>query len=417
MKKLLIITGAGASLDFGMPSIKEIDNLFEGWAKEILPLKEDSNESLYTWLKNKLFGYVSNNPNNRIEKIINFENLLYTIQNLYAIAKDEQLISYSNRLKPFIQLEGLPEVTSFRQERKADYGDFHFLHSYLVDKLVKHFRDKCKTIETDKAKEIALLKKFFNYLKKDFDLGFINLNYDNVILHTLPDLKTGFEKDSGLFNRDIIYQSDKEWNFCYHLHGSVHFDMQGGKRVEMHKILWNSNLTSQFSQNSSGRSGTYTSEGIDHLNSTIITGLDKTNQLLKEPFGTYFMQLDRLVYEADSILFIGYGFNDLHLNSIFPFIRYDKSKIRKIVVIDWASKDEDGLNFRHDNWSYGIFTTLPFNGYEMGDGKSRQPFPANHFKRTKTLEKSSNLETPLAIWYDGLLEACKHSDVIKKELL
>ena len=38
-KKLLIIVGAGASIDFGMPTVKKIDNLFETWGKEILPLK------------------------------------------------------------------------------------------------------------------------------------------------------------------------------------------------------------------------------------------------------------------------------------------------------------------------------------------------------------------------------------------
>jgi len=30
-KKLLLITGAGASIDFGMPSVKEIDSLFDNW--------------------------------------------------------------------------------------------------------------------------------------------------------------------------------------------------------------------------------------------------------------------------------------------------------------------------------------------------------------------------------------------------
>jgi NAD-dependent SIR2 family protein deacetylase len=45
MKKLLIITGAGASLDFGMPSVAEIDKLFEKWACEIAPLASNPNKS------------------------------------------------------------------------------------------------------------------------------------------------------------------------------------------------------------------------------------------------------------------------------------------------------------------------------------------------------------------------------------
>jgi len=414
MKKLLIITGAGASLEFGMPSVKDIDKLLEEWALSILPLKGDNQKSLYSWVKEKLTIYVSQNSNNRLDNIINFENLLYTIQNLYSISKDEHWKHFNNRLKPFIELLDFPEVISFKKEKKADSSDFHFLHSYLIDKLLEHFRVKCKSLLVDKKVEIELLKSFFNSLKEEYEIGFINLNYDNVILSTLSDLSTGFDKISGEFSRDELY--DHNWNFCYHLHGSVFFDMKGGKDTEMHKILWNNDLTSQFSQNSSGRSGNYTSEGLDHLNSNIIAGLDKTNQLLREPFGPYYMQLDKLIFEADSILFMGYGFNDLHLNKIFPFIRYDTKKKRKVVVIDWASENEDGLNFRHDGWSFGVFETLPFNGYEMVNGKSRLPQPAIHFKNSKTLEKSSNPDYPLAIWYDGVLEACKHPEKIKAEL-
>jgi len=414
MKKLLIITGAGASLDFGMPSIGKIDQLIEDWAKNILPLKSDSNKSLYTWVKEKFAVYISQNPRNKVEDIINFENLLYMIQNLSTISKDDHWQYFNNRLKPFIEVNEFPEVIRYGTEKIADGFDFHFLQSFLVDNLLEYFRNKCKTLALDKDMELKIIKDFFTCFKKDYDVGFINLNYDNVILSALPDLKTGFDKSSGEFNRAELY--NLEWNFCYHLHGSVHFDMKGGKNTEIHKILWNNDLSSQFSQNSSGRNSNYTNEGIDHLNSCIIAGLDKANQILKEPFGPYYMQLDRLIYESDAILFIGYGFNDLHLNSIFPFIRYDNRKKRKVVVIDWASDNEDGLNFRNDSWSYGVFATLPCNGYEMGDGDNRLHHPVNYYKEKKILEKSTNKNYPIAIWYDGLFEACKYVDKIKAEL-
>jgi hypothetical protein len=48
-KKLLIITGAGASIEFGMPSVTDIDALLEAWGIEILPLKDDNTKSLYSW--------------------------------------------------------------------------------------------------------------------------------------------------------------------------------------------------------------------------------------------------------------------------------------------------------------------------------------------------------------------------------
>jgi NAD-dependent SIR2 family protein deacetylase len=54
MKKLLIIIGAGASLDFGMPSVTEIDKLFNSWASRHLPLANNERENLYTWVKDKV---------------------------------------------------------------------------------------------------------------------------------------------------------------------------------------------------------------------------------------------------------------------------------------------------------------------------------------------------------------------------
>jgi hypothetical protein len=166
-----------------------------------------------------------------------------------------------------------------------------------------------------------------------------------------------------------------------------------------------------------GRNTNVTPEGIDHLNSTIIAGLDKTNQILRDPFRAYYMQLDRLIYESDAILFMGYGFGDIHLNKSFSFIRPGQPKMRKVVVIDFAKDNEDGLQFRHDDWSYGLQTTIPFEGSEMGHKKGESPNGALHYKKKKILEKSFNPDYPLAVWYDGILEACQFPKIILEGLV
>lgn len=217
------MTGAGASLEFGMPSVGEIDMLFEDWAKTILPLKKDAKGSLYTWVKDKLDKYASQNPRNRIEAIVNFENVLYTIQNLASISSDDHWKHFNNRLKPFIDLKKFPEVLPFGKLEKfkvAVGNDFHFLQSYLIDELLNYFRAECKDQAKDKREKIKKLRNFFDSLKGEFEIGFVNLNYDNIITTTLPDLKTGFDK-SGDFDRNELYSSS--WNFRYHLHSSVHF--------------------------------------------------------------------------------------------------------------------------------------------------------------------------------------------------
>src|SRR4051812_12772332 len=98
MKKLLIILGAGSSVEFGMPSSTEIDELFENWAKEIMPLENDKNQSLYSWMKAKLLEYYRQSRNNRLDVLMNFENILYAIQNLSAVLSDAEIPRFNHSL-------------------------------------------------------------------------------------------------------------------------------------------------------------------------------------------------------------------------------------------------------------------------------------------------------------------------------
>jgi hypothetical protein len=206
-----------------------------------------------------------------------------------------------------------------------------------------------------------------------------------------------------------------------HLHGSVHFDMQGNKKYgyNMHEIRWQPNLANVAS-NATGRNSIRTRTGNPLPHSAIIAGIDKTNQLLLQPFMPYYMLLDKLIWESDVILFIGYGFQDDHLNKAFEFIRYDWTKTRKVVVIDYANNETASLNGgRLDNWSKGLFQTIPYDYYDMGNGSHKRSVYmrfVDDFKSNNTLEKSSNPQFPLAVWYDGFMSACRNMDSIMSEL-
>jgi hypothetical protein len=414
-KKLLIINGAGASIDFGFPSVDKIDELFEEWSLKILPLDNNPNESLYTWMKQEIIAYNHLNPRNKNNHPLNFEKMFFVMLNIAAILDDVKWKNFSYPLNSFISFNKMfPDVVWYERIKHTEGYDFSFLQTHLVDELLDHFRGKCKSLLIDKKNNVEKLKQFYNSLKNDFELGFINLNYDNVITTAIPELFTGFNHETGELDKEQIYSN--KWNFCYHLHGSVHFDFKESDGTIFNEIFWNNDLNSNFRRNSGVSHSDITKEGLWHLSSPIIAGLDKTNQLLKEPFVSYFMQLGRLIYEADSILFVGYGFGDSYLNKIFYPFRFDHQK-KKVVIIDLASDDEDGLNFRRDNWSNSVFQTIPFNGFEMGIENTRIPHPVAYYKHHKSLEKSSNSNYPLAVWYDGIMKACKYPDTILKELI
>ena len=416
MKKLLIFLGAGASIEFGMPSVNEIDKLFERWASECYSLNNrKESKNLYTWLKETINKHREDNAKTGTKHELNFETLLFTMQTISSISNEEN-IDYNKSLKAFIKLNQFPEIiTQYREVKTADGIDFKDMQAYLTDKLLIYIRKKCLTLNKDKKEELNKAKQFFTDLKEDYDLGFVNLNYDNVLLNVLPDLSTGFNPENGEFDKTEFYNN--KWNFCYHLHGSIHFNMTSDGPLA-HNIIWEKDLDENFKTRALNRNVNFTSEGNYHLNSTIISGLDKANQLLRAPFRQYYMKIDSLINESDAILFIGYGFNDMHLNKIFPDHRYSPNKKRNVVVIDYATENTKSIQMSQGNdWSSRLFQAIPFNFYDMGISKY---LPKDEsilsYKQNKTFESSRNEEYPVSIWYNGFLEACENSKKFKNEL-
>lgn len=406
-KKLLIVTGAGASIEFGMPSVSNCDMLFEKWALSLLPLELDRTKSLYTFIKNNIQHYYSFSKG----KHTNFEELLYIINVLSAIYNDNQYHEYP--LNAILNPKTLPRVVLNGTTKNADGNDLTMLHSNLVDKLLNEFRVQCNNLNSTKNTELAILKKFIQDLKNEFEIAVVTVNYDDILLQADATLETGFNS-SGVFNSNNVINNS--WGFCYHLHGSVHFDMQGGASSLLHEIKWQNNLANVFQQNSSGRNRIATMEGLNLLTSTIIAGYDKSNQIQRYPFLTYYCQLEKIIQEADSYLICGYGFSDFHLNNQLSAIRDSNGSNKKIVVLDWANDNQDPLQFRSDDWAINLQRTLTADVSAMGTRRYGVAPQISDLKKNNEFEYCRNPKFPLSVWYNGLLEACKNSSKVISEL-
>jgi len=406
-KKILLITGAGASMDFGMPSVKEIDSLFDTWLAGILEI-DNSSMSLYKYMQDKVNVHYKSAGKIGMKECTNFEEILYTSMQLSSILNRD----IKNSLNIFVKLDEFPKIKRYSISKNIDGSDFSFMAGYLVDKLLEDFRKKCLNVQQNYKNQLDILKKLFNELNNDFEIGVVTLNYDNILLQAKPDLRTGFLQ-SGDFSPDDIINSNG-WNFCYHLHGSVHFDMQGNK-LDMHQIKWNNDLRSTLKQNSIGRGSQFTNEGIDIITSNIIAGYNKTNQILRYPFSIYYSDMIRKINEADGFIFIGYGFNDYHINRAFKesLIRNRK---RSVVVIDYADDKTDCLEYSDKNKTYNLCYTIPVNTDEVGIRNESIPPSMSKLKRENLMEVSKNPNYPLALWYNGLLDICNHYDVLRNEL-
>lgn len=400
-KKLLVVVGAGASIDFGLPSVRGVDKILDKSAAYSFPLASDPTSNLYTYARDMIQTYSAGSPKPAIHSWTNFEEIIYQLNLIAPYLADPHRLQGSNA---FLRPNPLPDVLEFGVTAKpVDANVLQVLTARMVDDLVDHFIDKCASLSIDKRSELAELADFFALLRSEFEVGIVTLNYDDIIEQACPDLYTGFNTSTSWFE-PLAVLTRIQWDFIYHLHGSIHFSMTGVGH-DMHGITWATKTAKDHSVHSFGRNTQGSIEGTAYPMSPIVAGYGKTQQILRQPFRTFYAQANRLVHEADSLLFLGYGFGDVHLNAIFSEVR---DRRRPTLVIDWAADDQDSIPFRHDAWTRNLFKTLPGNARDMSEPGRKSAAHVGDLKARHQVECSRDPDTPLAVYYAGLLEACRH---------
>ena len=146
---------------------------------------------------------------------------------------------------------------------------------------------------------------------------------------------------------------------------------------------------------------------------TLIAGGFKLDQLLADPYQTFYSALIRHAQEADSILIAGYGFGDLHVNRAIQnrFERnYDDRRIPQVVVLEKSCPERFHTGRLEINqfWSYELKHTLKTTfsddrGYPSEDSSTVEDFIA---KREFEMDRKDRV----AIWHGGFREAVSAID-------
>jgi len=401
-RRLLIIAGAGASVEFGMPSVQEIDELFEEWNKKV-------SSNLYVSLRERIAAHrCLNAPKPIYDTPPNYEEVLRAAT---FIASSGPQYGYDNPYAAFLRPCLYDRDSPIFAANEWEYAK---LASDLEDQLLKEFRQRCGDVRNTKQNELDLLKQFLAKIRERFQLGIVTLNHDNLFKQALPDLETGFDEDTGLFQPERL-SGKSSWNFIHHLHGSVHFDMRVSGN-ELHVIHWNANLKGRFESNSSGRNRQEGEDSTAFPTSVLVMGGSKLSQILREPFLSYFLHFSTMVHDADAILILGYGFGDFHVNETLRLAMH-RHRQRPVVVADWADDTQDSLQFRSDPWTANLFRAIPANAHEMSQEGHCAPTTMREQRANRAFEVSSNEDYPLAVWYNGFLEGCKDPDKIIRKLI
>ncbi|MBW8051332.1 MAG: hypothetical protein FVQ77_13535 [Cytophagales bacterium] len=343
-KRLLILTGAGAVIDWGANTTPQItDAIINDDA-----FKTITEKSFGKYIYEKLISFYHKQP-----ELVNFETILNYIENLHtfffskytrAVNKFRNANPVFFNVKDDIYTEALDfsrlyEKTSkgFVPHVNGRFGNFYWndYHEF-IEKVYLHYinligeriRVYCSGEEISKKSDLndSLIEYLKYYKSQDYIIRYYTLNYDR-----LPVIASGMEFFEG-FTNDVFDEekvlNDTNSDCYYNLHGSLHYKFHWENEIKFCQLPIQKIELSGLNKDL---------EGNSLLNSQMIFGLKKAQQIFAYPYYLYSNMFLKDYVNADEIHFIGYSFNDAHFNCFFNC----QTKAQKIFIIDYFKQFED----------------------------------------------------------------------------
>lgn len=164
-------------------------------------------------------------------------------------------------------------------------------------------------------------------------LSIFNLNYDNWVEQSIKTFNDGFEKkektqDYATFNDSLCISYDND-HIINHIHGSVYFNYSPAEIPDEGHIIY------KYDNTISSTGAVILEKGQNGLifRSPIVTGLNKTENILFEPYNCYLSNLIREIVRNDAAIIIGYGFKDQHINDQLHAYDNASKKNKKVIII------------------------------------------------------------------------------------
>jgi hypothetical protein len=297
--EVLVLLGAGASVDAGIPHSAEMVSQIEA----ALENEWKDYKDLYNYVRSAIFyadGIRGTYP----------KDVAYNIERL-VVALDELARREEHPLYPFV---------GAWNPRLLQVAGSNFEHvSPFREKILAKLRHEW--IEIENFDNASYFSGLINFQKElNYPLRVFTLNYDlcverayHAAYHEFPE--RGFDKQNRFWSHELLEDSDPgEKNFyLYKLHGSIDW-----VREPSSSKLTFSDSTSKIK--------------ID--DSQIIFGLTYKLEYV-DPFLFLVYQLRRLSLEAKLILVVGYGFADEHINGILrQALRGSPEK--RLIAVTWS---------------------------------------------------------------------------------
>ena len=381
-----MITGAGTSVSFGFPSTSKFTNLIEN------SLRADSSMStgavsLYDDIVTGLKSYLT-------KPGVTFEDIYQSIQDIRTI---QCIPTDPKALDEFRPRVGATHILKGHLCSYSNQEGLILQNAYL-NNILDTFLNSLTS-----ASGVDQLSTALMYLHKKFILWSFTLNYDNLISDVLLDFVSGFIPGGAprAFDPNILLSALYSHNPIHcHLHGSLKWGFPktlSNDPFELHEFDNPKDGVENSKTRPSGRSA---QRGETLPTSPIITGLDKTELVFRQPFFTAFLAFFRSLSLCSDLLISGYGFSDRHVNMCIQQCRRYRPNVRTY-IIDKDSNDHPSSYFRR-------LTPDAYHTISPGDIARSEEVPAfPGWWRVPGISGKLFTTGPILLWLRGFDTFCK----------
>ena len=341
--------GAGACLDIGGSSTKELTNLVRKKKQQFIdPFTKQIEESAFVEeIASQLDSYFA-------PEVCTFEELFHVLEMISSYFRGRQKHIVGKQFKPPLGIF----ITLNCDKWLTDKGQDEYILSIA------------KLITGKKSIREVVAAQIFKYME-DFDsnhkhLWFANfwndalnkcawdiatLNYDYSIEKSISNkiIEDGYEEIDGQglyrFNPRKLISSDN--SKVLHLHGCIlygyalHQDPNKYLFEDAFEDIYKFDTYERAKETWLGRSTNNAQSQEEAVVWPIITGLRKTDKLLYHPYNSYHCALQQAIMQSPRLLIAGYSFGDLHFNALLEKITRLHGTSRRVVLITYFPNDKD----------------------------------------------------------------------------
>ena len=376
--RALLLVGAGASVEYGIPTTIGLGHLIEEALLSDSYCRESGGTDAYLYVKQQLLGYYQDKGE------AHFERIYHVLHEMSAMQLIPNAVPrFRPVMHPFIRVEKEFSWTALRAAAQA--------------MLRAIYSEVSKASESPRV-PLEALASFLSSLGDRFLPRIYTTNYDDFFEQAVrEEYFTGFTRATANYH---LFDPSEYWSgwakpACFHIHGSVHMGFPPPNSVDLDfgDIAVFSSRADALKYNDFGGGSVGRMDGTGIQRSAIITGLDKLGRLQQSPFASYYAGLAREAMEADVVFVVGSGLSDMHLNTWLKTARCRKPRVPLLYVGYWPG-ESDGfysqIQFENDELGISLFHDLNIDLMRVKESE---------FKATGgwTIDASRTA----AVWADG----------------